>query len=68
MRPASALATTVGGLASHTWPGPERPGKFRLIALIVTCSAAVDAPGPQFAHAPHEGCSRFAPTRTKVAR
>ena len=35
-RPAMALAATVAGLASHTWPGPERPGKLRLIALTVT--------------------------------
>jgi len=34
--PASALAMTVGGLASQTLPGPDRPGKFRLMALIVT--------------------------------
>jgi len=33
---ALALAATVGGLASHTCPGPERPGKLRLMALIVT--------------------------------
>ena len=31
-----ALAATVAGLASHTCPGPERPGKLRLIALTVT--------------------------------
>jgi hypothetical protein len=55
MRPSNALAATVGGLASHTLPGPDRPGKFRLIALMVTCSAWVDEPGPQFAHAPHDG-------------
>src|SRR6185503_6784771 len=66
--PAIALAATVGGLASQTCPGPERPGKLRLIALTVTCSAAVDAPGPQFAHAPQAGCSRFAPTASKAAR
>jgi hypothetical protein len=30
-----ALAATVGGLASHTFPGPDRPGKLRLIALTV---------------------------------
>ncbi|KAG1433969.1 hypothetical protein G6F57_021819 [Rhizopus arrhizus] len=34
--PARALAMTVGGLPSHTLPGPERPGKFRLMALMVT--------------------------------
>jgi hypothetical protein len=34
--PAMALAATVAGLASHTCPGPERPGKLRLIALTVT--------------------------------
>jgi hypothetical protein len=33
--PAMALAATVGGLASHTFPGPDRPGKLRLIALTV---------------------------------
>jgi hypothetical protein len=35
-RPAMALAATVGGLASQTCPGPERPGKLRLMALTVT--------------------------------
>ena len=55
--PAIALAATVGGLASHTGPGRSGPGKLRLIALTVTWSASVDAPGPQFAHAPHAGCS-----------
>jgi hypothetical protein len=34
--PANALAITVGGLANQTWPGPERPGKLRLMALTVT--------------------------------
>jgi hypothetical protein len=28
-----ALAATVGGLASQTCPGPERPGKLRLIEV-----------------------------------
>ena len=44
--PAIALAATVGGLASQTWPGPERPGKLRLIALTVTCSAVGRRTGP----------------------
>ncbi len=48
-----ALATTVGRLASQTWPGPERPGKLRLIALTVTCDASVEDSGPQLAQAPH---------------
>jgi hypothetical protein len=34
--PAIALAASVGGLASQTSLGPERPGKFRLKALTVT--------------------------------
>ena len=34
--PAIALAATVAGLASQTAPGPERPGKLRLMALTVT--------------------------------
>lgn len=55
--PANALAITVGGLANHTWPGPDRPGKFRLMALTVTCCAEVDDPGPQLAQAPQDGCS-----------
>ena len=46
---------TSGSSSGDTFPGPERPGKFRLIALIVTCAASVDDPGPQFAHAPHAG-------------
>jgi hypothetical protein len=59
--PASALAITVGGLASQTWPGPERPAKLRLIALTVTCEAETDEPGPQLAQAPHDGCRMRAP-------
>jgi hypothetical protein len=66
LRPASALAITVAGLASQTWPGPERPGKLRLIALTVTCPASVDEPGPQFAQAPHDGCRMRAPAAAKV--
>jgi hypothetical protein len=53
--PANALAMTVGGLANQTCPGPERPGKFRLIALTVTWSDDVEEPGPQLAQAPQEG-------------
>jgi len=49
---AIALAATVGGLASHTSPGPERPGKFLLIALTVTSPARVEDPGPPPAQAP----------------
>ena len=57
---------TVGGLASHTLPGPDRPGKFRLIALTVTWEGDEDDPGPQFAQAPQEGCSIRAPMASKV--
>ncbi|MNY51774.1 hypothetical protein D3C86_1873920 [compost metagenome] len=64
--PASALAITVGGLPSHTLPGPERPGKLRLMALIVTWPASVEDPGPQLAQAPHDGCRMRAPTAAKV--
>ena len=64
--PAMALAATVGGLASHTWPGPERPGKLRLIALTVTCKGLVEDPGPQLAQAPQEGWSISAPMAAKV--
>src|SRR5881394_1170082 len=67
-RPPIALAATVGGLASHTLPGPERPGKLRLMALTVTWSADVDEPGPQPAHAPHDGCRSSAPTRSNASR
>ena len=67
-RPAIALAATVGGLASHTCPGPDRPGKLRLIALTVTWPLSVDEPGPQFAQAPHEGCRMCAPTRSNASR
>ena len=63
-----ALAATVGGLASQTLPGPERPGKLRLMALTVTWSVEVEEPGPQPAHAPQEGASISAPTRSKAAR
>lgn len=66
--PPMALAATVGGLASQTLPGPERPGKLRLMALTVTCSTDVEEPGPQPAQAPQEGCSISAPTRSKAAR
>ena len=34
--PANALAATVAGLANHICPGPLRPGKLRLMALMVT--------------------------------
>ena len=44
-RPAKALAATVSGLASHTLPGPERPGKLRLMALTVTWSGRWETPG-----------------------
>src|SRR5690606_2151311 len=64
--PASALAITVGGLASHTLPGPERPGKLRLMALTVICSGAVEEPGPQLAQAPHDGWRMRAPMAAKV--
>ena len=60
-----ALAATVAGLASHTCPGPERPGTVRLIALTVTCDDSVDAPGPQLAQAPQAGCSSSAPAARK---
>ena len=63
-----ALAATVAGLANQTLPGPERPGKLRLIALTVTCSACDDEPGPQLAQAPQAGCSICAPTASKVGR
>src|SRR3712207_4341516 len=66
--PAIALAATVGGLASQSWPGPPRPGKFRLMALTVTCSERVEVPGPQFAQAPQAGCRMVAPTRAKALR
>jgi hypothetical protein len=64
--PASALAMTVGGLASHTLPGPDRPGKLRLMALTVTWEGAVDEPGPQLAQAPQDGCRMRAPMAAKV--
>jgi hypothetical protein len=64
--PASALAITVGGLASQTCPGPERPGKLRLMALTVTCAVSVDEPGPQLAQAPQEGCKMRTPKAAKV--
>src|SRR5689334_20785281 len=51
-RPARALAATTSGLASSTRPGPLRPGKLRLPALIVTSSADSDMPGPAAMHAP----------------
>ena len=54
------------GLASQTLPGPERPGKLRLIALTVTCSGASEEPGPQLAQAPQEGCRMRAPTASKA--
>ena len=63
-----ALAATVGGLASQTCPGPERPGKLRLMALTVTCAASVDDPGPQLAQAPQAGSSSSAPTASNAAR
>src|SRR4051794_2732193 len=66
--PAIALAATVGGLASQSWPGPPRPGKLRLMALTVTWSARVEVPGPQFAQAPQAGCRMVAPTRPKASR
>jgi hypothetical protein len=64
--PASALAMTVLGLASHTCPGPDLPGKLRLIALTVTCDASVDDPGPQLAQAPQDGCRMRAPADANV--
>ena len=36
MWPARAEAAVVNGLARYSCPGPDRPGKFRLIALTVT--------------------------------
>ena len=62
------LAATVAGLASHTCPGPDRPGKLRLIALTVTWSGRTDDPGPQLAQAPQDGCSNRAPTAAKASR
>jgi hypothetical protein len=38
--PATALAAVVYGLARYSCPGPDRPGKFRLMALMVTVSGA----------------------------
>lgn len=67
-RPAIALAATVYGLASQTLPGPDLPGKFRLIALTVTSLADSDAPGPQLAQAPQLGWSSSAPARSKAER
>ena len=48
MRPAIAEAATVYGDARYSCPGPERPGKFRLIAEIVgfTGSLTWDASKP----------------------
>ena len=61
-----ALAATVGGLASQTCPGPERPGKLRLIALTVTCSEAINDPGPQLAQAPQVPSSSAASASVSV--
>src|SRR6218665_3331128 len=55
LAPAGPRPPPRAGLASHTWPGPERPGKLRLIALTVTCPASVEEPGPQLAQAPQPG-------------
>ena len=66
--PAIALAATVGGLASQTLPGPERPEKLRLIALIVTSSACEDTPGPHRAQAPQARPSHRPSCLTRVPR
>src|SRR3954467_452108 len=63
MRPTTALAATTSGDARYTCPGPERPGKLRLIALTVTCSLSVLTPGPALMHAPHDGLISSAPAR-----
>src|SRR5262245_21358749 len=65
--PASADAATVYGLARYTCPGPERPGKSRLIALMVTVPGSELAPGPALMQAPHEGPSTSAPTARKIS-
>jgi len=53
--PAIALAATVSGLAKYINPGPDRPGKFRLIALTVTWSGLLLTPGPALMQAPQDG-------------
>src|SRR5262245_28983951 len=65
--PASAEAATVYGLARYTCPGPERPGKLRLIALMVTVAWSELAPGPALMQAPQEGPSTSAPTARKIS-
>jgi hypothetical protein len=59
--PATELVALASGLASRARPGPQQPGKLRQIALAVTGSAELGAPGPQFALAPHADCTSRAP-------
>src|SRR5688500_10919304 len=60
--PATADAATVHGDATYSCPGPDRPGKLRLIAEMVTSSFVRDTPGPASMQAPHEGSTKIAPT------
>src|SRR5687768_1675929 len=64
--PAIAEAATVYGDARYSWPGPDRPGKFRLIAEIVTSVFVRETPGPALMHAPHDGSTKIAPISLKT--
>ena len=66
--PAMALAATTRGLARYTFPGPLRPGKFRLIAETVTSSAVNETPGPALIQAPHDGSTSSAPAFSNTSR
>lgn len=64
--PSIAEATHVNGLARYTSPGPLRPGKFRLMELIVTCSLAVETPGPALMQAPQPGARTSNPASRRA--
>ena len=60
--PLNALIATVRGLARYSFPGPERPWKFLLMAETVTWSGVIDTPGPAPMQAPQPGSMSFTPT------
>ena len=57
--PLNALIATVRGLARYSFPGPERPWKFLLMAETVTCSGVIETPGPAPMQAPQPGIDEF---------
>src|SRR3990172_7384874 len=65
-KPGGGDAAPGNGEARYSWPGPERPGKLRLIAEMVTSVGLRETPGPALMQAPQLGSMKVAPTSAKM--